>query len=265
MDQASLEKILSDLHLGPVRYLQTIGSTNEFAARWVSQGAPDLALVVADEQTAGRGRQGHRWYTQPGSALAISLILRSHLSPKESSIGRLTALGALAVSSTLYKLYGVDAKIKWPNDVLVNGRKICGVLVETYWLGDQVHASVLGIGVNVSHAAIPPVVDLTFPATSLEQVLDHPVERTHLLHEILAELLAWRDQLESDRFLQQWQKLLAFINEWVIVTSERNSPLEGRILGLRADGALQLLTRDAGQVAVKFGEVHLRPVDNHPE
>ncbi|PIZ25632.1 MAG: biotin--[acetyl-CoA-carboxylase] ligase, partial [Chloroflexi bacterium CG_4_10_14_0_8_um_filter_57_5] len=136
MNERELRRTLSDLPLGGVRYYEQTGSTNDVALAWASAGAPDLALVIADEQTAGRGRLGRKWVTPPGAALAFSLVLRPR--PVERDVIPLySALGALAVVSALEEKYGLKPEIKWPNDVLVRGRKLCGILAEAVWLGSQ--------------------------------------------------------------------------------------------------------------------------------
>lgn len=275
MNQQGLEQTLSGLPLGSIRYFAQIGSTMNEAATWAEQGAPDLSLVLADEQTAGRGRQGRRWITASGAALAFSLILHpgSYLaSPSVSASGnpfppqtvaRLTALGAVAACSALHRCYQLTAEIKWPNDVLLERRKVAGVLVEVNWQGDQLAAVILGIGINVTPAAVPTDIELTFPATSIEAELGHPVDRLILLRAILEDLLAWREQLSSPAFLQRWEQWLAFRGEWVSISQADGTWLEGQIgehssLGL--DGALRLQTRSGDTRYIQFGEVHLRPV-----
>ncbi|PJH75650.1 MAG: hypothetical protein CO064_05540, partial [Anaerolineae bacterium CG_4_9_14_0_8_um_filter_58_9] len=113
MNERELRRTLSDLPLGGVRYYEQTGSTNDVALAWASAGAPDLALVIADEQTAGRGRLGRKWVTPPGAALAFSLVLRPR--PVERDVIPLySALGALAVVSALEEKYGSKPEIKWP-------------------------------------------------------------------------------------------------------------------------------------------------------
>lgn len=277
MDEKSLARALDGLPLGPVRYFDRTGSTNDQAASWAEAGAPDLSLVVADEQTAGRGRLARRWFTPPGAALAFSLVLR----PKRRATGEplfnpalLTALPALGVSEALRQAHHLPAEIKWPNDVLVNGRKVAGILVEAAWQGDQLGAVILGTGVNVSRGAVPPGVELLFPATSLEEELGQPVEREALLRNILAQILAWRPQIDTPAFIQAWEARLAFRGEWVRISPALEpapgaSPdpyPEGQISGLGPDGALQLRLRDGSVLSVSFGDVHLRPLkQNDPE
>jgi len=275
MNQQGLEQTLSGLPLGSIRYFAQIGSTMNEAATWAEQGAPDLSLVLADEQTTGRGRQDRRWITASGAALAFSLILHpgSYLaSPSVSAssnpfppqiVARLTALGSVAACSALHRCYQLPAEIKWPNDVLLERRKVAGVLVEVDWQGDQLAAAILGIGINVTPAAVPTDIELTFPATSIEAELGHPIDRLILLRAILEDLLAWREQLSSPAFLRRWEQYLAFRGEWVSISQADGTWLEGLIgehPSLGPDGALRLQTRSGDTRYIRFGEVHLRPV-----
>jgi BirA family biotin operon repressor/biotin-[acetyl-CoA-carboxylase] ligase len=275
MDQASLDLKLADLPLGGVRYFERTGSSNDDAARWIEEGAPDLALVVADQQTAGRGRMGRSWYTPAGASLAFSLVLY----PDQEGayvLPRLTALGALAVCDALQSLYNLRPKIKWPNDVLLERRKAAGVLVEAQWSGSQLIALILGIGINVAPASVMEDTRLRFPATCVERVAGRPVDRVDLLHAILANLLEWRPRLASQSFLHAWEERLAFRGEWVQVSPGQSPgkdglphdleglPLpayEGQVIGLAPDGSLRLRTRTGDTVMVHVGEVRLAPVE----
>jgi BirA family biotin operon repressor/biotin-[acetyl-CoA-carboxylase] ligase len=273
MQSREFEQALSDLPLGPVRFFERVGSTNDEAGRWVEAGAPDLALICADEQTAGRGRQDRRWLTPPGTAIAFSLVLRpdplSHLAGPPDSTGQdiilpyiahHTALGALGVAEALREKYGLAPEIKWPNDVLLGRQKVAGVLAEAHWRGDQLLAVVLGVGVNVSPGAVPPSEALLYPATCVETHTAGPVDRLSLLHAILKALLAWRPLLGSVRFLQAWEDLLAFRGEWVSLAGGA-APPEGLVLGLEANGALRVKGRGGENFQILSGEISLRPVD----
>jgi BirA family biotin operon repressor/biotin-[acetyl-CoA-carboxylase] ligase len=277
MNRPTLQDTLSDLPLGPVRYYKTIDSTNLAAAQWVLDGASHFSLVVADEQTAGRGRHGRRWFTPPGSALAFSLIIKSErlslFQDKQDGLdhvpslipSRLTALGALAVCESLQTQFGLNPQIKWPNDVLVNKCKVAGVLVEAQWQS-RLLAAILGIGINIAPASIPADKDLTFPATSVETVLGEPIDRWILLHEVLASIVRWQQRLSSKEFIQTWEELLAFKGEWVQVVSEKRQEdnpeniREGQVLGLSDEGALKLQAPSGERFEIQIGELQLRPV-----
>ena len=268
MDLRALQQALADLPVGPLRYFAQTGSTNTDAALWAEAGAPDLALVVADEQTAGRGRLGRRWLTPPGAALAFSLVLRPGAG--ELAPAHLTALGALAVCDALLEHYHLATQIKWPNDVLSERRKLGGILVEVSWQGESHKTAILGIGVNVTQASVPDEADVTFPATCVEACSGRPVDRLELLYAILRQLLDWRPRLGSEVFLNAWEERLAFRNEWVRVLPGSGGVLqpefpEGQIQCLEADGALRLRNRAGQALTLHAGEVSLRPENNMPE
>lgn len=277
MTDPDLTPYLSALLLADFRYLSKVDSTNEEALRWIAAGAPHLSLVVADGQTAGRGRLDRHWFTPPGYALAFSLILRPapavvspgvasnplSLSLSPEQMPRLTALAALGVCQALQAGWSLQAGIKWPNDVLIEGRKVAGILVETSWQGEQLSAVIVGVGVNVTPASVPPPQDLLFPATCVEAHLtDLTIDRWELLARILSAMLDWIPRLPFPDFIHAWQYRLAYLGKQVQVYSEASEPLTGHILGLTQDGSLRLLLASGQVETLQFGEVHLRLVDN---
>jgi BirA family biotin operon repressor/biotin-[acetyl-CoA-carboxylase] ligase len=258
MDERTLRKTLSDIPLGGLRTFDQTGSTNDIALAWAANGAPDLALVCAEEQTSGRGRGNRRWFTPPGTALAFSLVLRP-LPGEEQSVPLFSGLGAMAVCEAL-EMRGLHPEIKWPNDVLINRRKVCGVLAEAVWMGEKADSIVLGIGVNVKPEAVPPPDQLNFPATSIEAEVGKSVDRLTLLRDVLQALLALRGLLTKDDFLDAWQNHLAFRGEQVEIRTEGVPARTGELEGLERDGSLRLHSHDGQVFTVQFGEMHLRPV-----
>ena len=257
MNQHELKKALAQLPLGDVRYYDIIGSTNNEALAWGTQGAKDLSLVIADEQTAGRGRLDRKWFTPKGTALAFSLLLRP--TPQEKAhLTRVVGLAALAITDAL-RMRGLISQIKWPNDVLLNGRKVAGILVESVWSGEEVDCLVIGIGMNIAKEAVPSAELLLFPATSLEEGLGPAVERTEVLRDILAGIIALRPHLVSDSFIASWEKALAFRGEPVLVEQGDGSIVTGKLLGLESDGSLRLADDQGQPATVRFGDVRLRP------
>jgi BirA family transcriptional regulator, biotin operon repressor / biotin---[acetyl-CoA-carboxylase] ligase len=273
MDQPSLEFALADLNLPAIRYYKSVGSTNDEAFKWVNSGAPDQALVIADEQTSGRGRSQRQWITTPNSGLAFSLIL---LSPPfdPQMVSRLSGLGAVAVRRVLQNKYGLRAQIKWPNDILLDQLKAGGVLVEARWSGEILKAVIVGIGINIAPEAISavnlPQMGLNFPPTCVENALGSPVDRLELLHAILQEFLSWLPRLSQPGFIDEWESNLAFRDQWVVLYSGDYLPAtqkgnalspheEGKVIGLTQDGSLQLLIRNGALVTATVGELHLRP------
>lgn len=261
MDNEEITQALVGLPVGAVRYFQTIDSTNLEAARWVEDAAPDCSLVIADEQTAGRGRAGRQWLTPPGQALAFSLVLRlPQPEDPQRLLARLTALGGLAVCDTLIQDYNLPAELKWPNDVLLRRRKTAGLLSEAHWQGAQLSAVILGIGVNVHPQAVPPPRNLLFPATCVSQEAGVPVDRVELLAAILARLFKRKAALESAQFLQDWENYLAFKGEWVQI-SKPGGILTGRLLGINPDGSLRLALLAGPEMSIYAGDLRLRPVE----
>lgn len=272
MDQQSLEIGLVDLHLPAIRFFQSIGSTNDEALNWIEAGASHLSLVIANGQTAGRGRSQRRWFSSPGASLAFSLILRSP--PFDVQLfSRLSGLGALAVRDAILKSYALPVQIKWPNDILIDQKKAGGVLVETTWHGDNLQGIVIGIGINIAPESISPdnlpAEGLNFPVTCIQSVLGHPVDRVELLHAVLQELLTWLPRLSLPEFILEWGACLAFRHQWVEITGEASqqaaspmgsnltAPRVVKVIGLTQDGSLQILTQAGRMAVVKIGEIHL--------
>lgn len=274
MDQQVIKQALTDLPFSSIRYYATIDSTNDEAVRWADQGAPDLALVIADEQTAGRGRAGRRWYTPPGSALAFSLVLY----PQDSDtnvIQQLTAVGALAVDTVLREDHGLPSKIKWPNDVLINGSKVAGVLTEAHWVGDKLNYAILGIGINIAPPSIDWAADeaskLAVPVTCLQDAIGKDVDRLQVLQKVLKELLNWMNIQGTMKIISTWEARLAYRGEWVITyredlgkshLSKASKPIIniGQILGLAENGNLILRSPDGDIFTLSSGEVQIRPI-----
>lgn len=264
MDQSGLELRLHSLPLSAIRYYDRVGSTNDEAAHWAAAGGPHLALVVADEQTAGRGRLNRRWYTPRASALAFSMVLQGqNLLPSQEAVPQVTALGALAVCDALNQDLSsrIPAQIKWPNDVVVGRHKLAGVLAEAHWQGENLQAVILGIGINIAPDSVPPPDMLDFPATCISDVLGYALDRWDALHLVLGKLLNWLPNLDQPEFIQAWEQRLAFQGEWVRVSMGPQPPLEGQIRGLNPDGSLRLQMPGGEEQELRMGDIHLRPVD----
>ncbi len=255
MNQEIIQTALNDLSLGGLRYYEQVGSTNDIALEWADEkGVQDFSLVVANEQISGRGRSGRSWQTPPDSALALSLLLLPN-EYEQKNISLFTGLGALALATTLEKKHSLKAAIKWPNDVLLNEKKVAGILVEASWLGETPKGIVLGMGVNIRAEAVPAPELLDFPATSLDEELGKPVKRVEVLRDILEALRKWRSLFGTPEMVDAWDARLAFRSEQVSVSRRDGQVIHGKILGINKDGSLRLDTAES----VLFGDVHLRP------
>jgi BirA family biotin operon repressor/biotin-[acetyl-CoA-carboxylase] ligase len=228
----------------PVRFYQQVDSTNNLARAWLRDGAVPGAAVIADAQTRGRGRRGHGWVTPPGEAIAISVILK----PKNDDLMRLSMLGALAIAE-MAQAIGLDAVgIKWPNDVLISGRKVSGVLPEAEWQGDRLLGAVLGIGINVRVNFTGT--ELADKAISLETATGRPLDRVELLKLLLERMDYWFRRLDSDALLDRWKVLLLTIGQDVRVEA-----LVGRAEAVDEVGALMVRSHDGQLHRVVAGDL----------
>jgi BirA family transcriptional regulator, biotin operon repressor / biotin---[acetyl-CoA-carboxylase] ligase len=219
----------------PRVHFRLTDSTNEQARALASAGAPHGTLVTADEQRAGRGRQGRSWSVPPRSAVLMSLVLREF-----------TATLPLAAAVAVCEALPADARIKWPNDVWIDGRKVAGILVEGR---PQQGWAVLGIGVNVATAEFPS--ELRRTATSL-RLEGADLTTDEALVELLAALRLWLPRPAPD-VLAAWRShdaLLGHAVRWA------NGSKEGTAAGVDDSGALIVETVD-GRVTLDAGEVHL--------
>ncbi len=240
-----------------INVLDTCDSTNAVLLARAEAGAPSGTVVIANEQTAGRGRRGRNWFASRGDSLIFSLLWR--FAPGTAPAGLSLAVG-LAVAQALEKVSAGtqsagDVALKWPNDILKGGRKLGGILVEL--LPGVPHAAVIGIGVNLR---LPPEMPDDLRATSA--ALDSPdAEENGLYAVLLAELLAILERFGASGFAplsSDWLARHAFQNASVLLASDFGAPRHGICRGVDADGAL--LFEAGGRVErVLSGEVSLRP------
>jgi len=241
-----------------VHLQSTIGSTNDRAAELAREGAPEGALVLADEQTAGRGRLGRKWRTPRGSGIAMSLIMR----PSQLEGPALGAIGLVGALATIDALEGLELepRLKWPNDVLLQGKKVAGVLAEASWTGSTLDYVVLGIGVNVKPGSLGGSAALDDASTSVEDSVGDTVDRGSLVFSILAGVDDWYERLEAGEAHPAWEERLAFKSEWVSVSNEEQQ-ITGRPIGLTPSGGLRMQTADGEELILESGSFQLRPMD----
>jgi BirA family biotin operon repressor/biotin-[acetyl-CoA-carboxylase] ligase len=263
MDLKQIRKSLISSPVSEWRAFDEIGSTNDEALTWLEQGAPDFSLVMADLQTQGRGRFQRRWITQPGASLAFTVIFRLSQAEQKQPVSLYAPLAGLAVWQAIEKSLGIQAQIKWPNDILLARRKTCGILAEASWLGSQLQGIVLGIGINVTADSLPAGAPVPmFPATWLEAHTSKLVNRFDLLAEVLRSLQYWRQNFANEKFFTTWQKHLAFMGEEVRIEQMEKEPIIGKVTGIDSQGNLLLLLNNGQETAVEVGDVHLRTADS---
>ena len=160
---------------------ESVDSTNTWAKRLAEDGAPHGTVVIADEQTQGKGRRGRQWVTPKGTSIAVTKLLKPDMPPERASM--LTLVEGLSVAQAIRKLYNLDASIKWPNDVVVSNRKICGILTEMSAQMDYINYIVIGTGINTNLREFPE--ELKDIATSLMIEVGHEVKRAELVAALL--------------------------------------------------------------------------------
>ena len=256
MPDLSAEAITAGLTTGrfgrPTSFFAEIGSTMPEARRRAEAGAPEGTLVIADAQTAGRGRHGRSWLSEAGVNLTFSLVLR----PTLAQLRGLAVATSLAGVEAVWARTGLPARIKWPNDLVIHDRKFAGILIDSELQGTEVAHAILGIGVNVN-LEVARFPDLAGIATSLAAEAGCPIDRLALLIELLARLERRYDQLlTGPSLLPEWTAASATLGRRIRATSPAGAEI-GLAEAVDDEGAL-LLRRDDGTLArLLAGEVTL--------
>jgi BirA family biotin operon repressor/biotin-[acetyl-CoA-carboxylase] ligase len=235
-------------------------STNLLAEELARAGAPDGTAVIADHQTAGRGRQGRSFFSPAGCGIYLSLLLRPRMSADQLQHHVFAAAIAVAESAASELPARVPIAIKWPNDVLVGGRKLSGINLPVLLEGERVIAAILGVGVNVNtrREQFPP--ELRESATSLRAEAGREINRAAFAERLLVALERWLDRLragDTESVLEAWRGRLAGIGQRVRIAGPGvPKPREGIARGVDPAGAL-LLETEAGIERVLAGDVNL--------
>lgn len=238
-----------------VIYYAETESTNLCAHELGKAGAPEGSVVLADSQVAGRGRLGRRWCSPPGVNVYASVLLRPPVAPRYAS--QLTFLSAAAVARAVAEVGNLVATVKWPNDVLVGGRKIAGLLNELDAETEQIHYLVLGIGVNLNMQIEQFPEDLRYPATSMMLECGRKVSRLDFVRCLLRHLDHLYAVYLSDGFppvLAVWQQYFELVGRSVEVDLQNRRTI-GKVAGLDSDGALLLDLPDGTRERVLAGDV----------
>ena len=234
-----------------IQHFPTLGSTNDYLKQLAD--APEFTCVIADEQTAGRGRRTRTWVSTPGEGLYLSVLLRP---PASANIALLSLLAAVAVAETLAQYNVAELDIKWPNDVLIGERKVCGILVEGASSGAQALRVIVGIGVNLNQEQFPPEISAT--ATSLALHLGQAVEAADFRDRLLVRLAHWYSRWQQDEgrsVLERWQQFSSYAQGQIVAVSLDDEQVIGMTAGLTKDGALLLQLEDGTIRTLLVGEV----------
>ena len=242
-----------------VLYFDTIDSTNTKAQELAEKGYQSGTLVVADKQESGKGRRGRSWVSPSGTGIFMTLMIKPDINPNNASM--LTLVAALAVAKAITSVTGEEALIKWPNDIVVNGKKVCGILTEMNAQFDYINHIVVGIGINVHNESFPE--EISQMASSL--MIEAGGKRFHRA-QIIAETMAYFEQY-YDTFLKT-QDLSALVREYDELLVNRNKsvrvldpkePFDGKAMGITPKGELIVDTWESRKL-VSSGEVSVRGI-----
>ncbi|WP_303723075.1 biotin--[acetyl-CoA-carboxylase] ligase [Malonomonas rubra] len=232
--------------------LPEIDSTNARVRQLAEQDAAEGTVVIADRQSAGKGRLGRRWESPSAVNLYCSILLRPQIPVQQAP--QLTFLSAVAVAETLKQRYQLSVKVKWPNDVLVSGKKIAGLLNEMNAETEQIHFVILGIGVNLNMTADQFPEELNYPATSVLLERGEEIDRVAFIREFLQRIDRYYAEFLQDGFgpiRRRWEALCDLMNQRVQI----DQGLQGTVVGLDTDGALRLQLDDGRVERIIAGDV----------
>lgn len=260
-DSIKEEEIRSFVHtqwLGKQLYsAETVDSTNTWAKRLAEDGAAHGTVVVADEQTGGKGRRGRSWVTPKGTTIAQTKLLKPGMPPERASM--LTLVEGLSVAQAIERLYGLPVGIKWPNDVVIRGKKVCGILTEMSAQVDYINYIVIGTGINTNIKSFPE--ELEDKATSLALELGHEVKRAELIGVLLEcferDYDSFRKTWDLSGLLEEYNQILVNRDAEVRVLQPgaeytgiaRGIDCMGNLLVDKADGSVEKVY--AGEVSVR--------------
>ena len=232
-------------------FFQEITSTMDEAARQAQSGAEEGTVVIAEVQTAGRGRQGRNWVSSEAN-LYLSVLFR----PTLEALPMISMLAGVATVRAIRTCTGTEPKVKWPNDVTLDGKKLSGILVESVVQGDQVTYAVLGIGINIG-LDIESLGDIRDTTTSLNIALGHPVSREEVLRQLLHDLDGLYQQvLQGGTVLPEWRSMLETLGQRVRAHGS-NVSYTGLAEGVDEVGNLQLRLDGGQMVTLTAGDVSL--------
>jgi BirA family transcriptional regulator, biotin operon repressor / biotin---[acetyl-CoA-carboxylase] ligase len=252
LDSKIISKSLDSRLIGrELRYFREVGSTNQTADQ-IASSCRDGTVVLAEMQTNGKGRLSRAWLSPPGG-IYMSLILKPEI--PLANVYRINMAVSLAITKAFFSLYGLQTRIKWPNDILIHERKICGILMEINAEVDRLKYAIVGIGINANIDAKSLPSD--WNATSLSTELGHAVSRIELIQRLLHDIEEAYLHLGSRDIYLQWRERSATLGRNVRVTS-LDGNLEGKAVDLSEDGTLKIMVPEGIKQVLAGDCIHLR-------
>ena len=260
ISQAEIESLLQTKWAGcSVFYYPVIDSTNMKAKRLETEGVPHGTLVVGGHQSAGKGRRGRVWESPEGTGIYMTLLLRPELKPEWAPM--LTILMAQSVADAIHEVTGLTAKIKWPNDIVIKGRKVCGILTEMNTEITWIHYVIIGVGINVHQTSFPE--ELQDKAISLDMAGAKSVRRAELVAEVIKQFEKYYEQFVKDGDLsaiQEKYNAMLVNRDREVCVLEPGHEYRAHAIGINKNGEL-MVRRENGKIeAVYAGEVSVRGI-----
>jgi BirA family biotin operon repressor/biotin-[acetyl-CoA-carboxylase] ligase len=242
-----------------IHFYNAVESTNLIALELAQEGEAEGTVVLADQQLSGRGRGDRSWHSPAGVGIYCSIVLRPKMVPAKGQL--ITLMAGVSIVKAITLKTGLSPRVKWPNDILINDKKVAGILLESKLSGGQIGYSVLGFGINVNNGSADFPEGLGFNASSLFLELKRPVDRSTLVVEVFAQLERLYHKLQREDFpevLEQWRHYSSTLGQRVRIR-QKDKATEGIAVDLAEDGGL-LVREDGGkQIVVHAGDVeHLR-------
>ncbi|KAB3533799.1 biotin--[acetyl-CoA-carboxylase] ligase [Alkaliphilus serpentinus] len=237
-------------------HFDTVDSTNSYA-KSIAEGQQTGTVIISEEQVGGRGRMGRQWSSPRGEGIFMSIILKPKISPLEGS--KLTQIAAAAVCQAIRKVTGLEAKIKWPNDIVIEGKKVCGILTEMSAELNEVHYLVVGIGVNVNNTDLPD--EIKDKATSLKVQLGKDINRRDVVCAIINLFEPLYDDFVQDGTLEKTieicRKESAVLGKSIIIL-QKDMEVKAKAIEITNEGLLKVQYEDGREDMIISGEVSIR-------
>ena len=242
--------------LGRIIYFHdAVESTNLLAIELAQQGAPEGTVVLADQQLDGRGRGSRSWHSPAGVGIYCSIVLRPKTAAAKAQF--ITLMAGVSIVKAIARCTGLSPRVKWPNDVLINERKVAGILLESRMSGRQIDHSVIGFGINVNNGSADLPEDIRVKASSLLMELRKPVDRGTLLIDIFSELERLYHVFQDEDFpiiLEQWRQSSSTLGQKVRIW-QKDEATEGIAVDLSEDGGLVVRLEGGKQTVIHAGDV----------
>ena len=236
LKEEMIKEFVGSNFISDVKIFSELDSTNRYLKELAKEGAKEGMVIIANQQSAGRGRLGRSFFSPAGSGIYMSILLRPEVDLQKSV--RITSMAAVAVARAIEKVSGIEAKIKWVNDIFLNGKKVCGILTESgiNTVTGTLDYAVLGIGINVGKIEFPE--ELKNIATSVCNECKYTVTRNELIVEILKELEYWYPSLQDGSFLKESRERSLLLGKEILVVGTGESGYQAKALDLDDMGHL---------------------------